>query len=230
MEQRVDMGSDELEREEKEEQELSDDNEQEEHRKPMHKRTASLGTRVALWSPSANTQLSTTTRSSDYTIATATTALIAAQEDNKRLTARVFELENRLRETEEELEFYFTFYKKAKRAAGGSGSSAGNTPTKTRRHVAGGSGAIGAHHQKGGDQGGRGPVSAEDEDWDSSDSDGAAPGNAHYAGACRKAKNRQRTNCLVNVGCYIFVPAGIRWIISKTLSYRRIDPPRSRRI
>ena len=41
---------------------------------------------------------------------------------SSRLEARVFELENRLRETEEELQFYFEFFKKAKKAeAGGSG-------------------------------------------------------------------------------------------------------------
>lgn len=37
------------------------------------------------------------------------------KEVNSRLEARVFELENRLRETEEELQFYFEFFKKAKK-------------------------------------------------------------------------------------------------------------------
>lgn len=40
----------------------------------------------------------------------------ARKELNSRLEARVFELENRLRETEEELQYYFEFFKQAKKA------------------------------------------------------------------------------------------------------------------
>lgn len=90
-------------------------------------------------------------------------------QDKEKLRARVFELENRLRETEEELEFYFTFYKKAKRAGSvaGANTAAGDiNPTKNKN------------------SGESKPamVSEGDSDSDSELDDGAAPGNAYYAG------------------------------------------------
>ncbi|CAM9150257.1 unnamed protein product [Ascophyllum nodosum] len=59
------------------------------------------------------------------------TPTTAVEDERDRMSARIFELENRLRETEEELEYYFDFYKKAKRGGGATGGS--STSTTARR-------------------------------------------------------------------------------------------------
>lgn len=77
-----------------------------------------------------------------------------------RLEARVFELENRLRETEEELQFYFEFFKKAKKAGlvGSSGEK---------------------QNQRQGDQQHK-SKNRDDDSADDSDQDDEAPSYNHY--------------------------------------------------
>lgn len=86
-----------------------------------------------------------------------------ASEDTDRLQARVFELENRLRETEEELEFYFEFFKKAKRSGQTSGTSSKQQREEQEQHSSS-------------------QIDHGDEDTDDSDLDGEAPSNANYTG------------------------------------------------
>lgn len=97
---------------------------------------------------------------------------IEKTEERDRLSARVFDLENRLRETEEELEYYFDFYKKARRGKRGGTTNASNRRdglSDTRKS------------EKKGD-GERETAGARDDDSDSDLEDGAAPGNQNYTG------------------------------------------------
>lgn len=95
-------------------------------------------------------------------------------EERDRLSARVFELENRLRETEEELEYYFDFYKKSKRGKCGTskwGRSSARS-SQSRRTTSSNVAGVGGQEAGGG----------ESDEWDSDLEDGAAPGNLNYTG------------------------------------------------
>lgn len=113
---------------------------------------------------------------------------LSAQERDV-LRARVFELENRLRETEEELEYYFKFYQKAKKEKSrGStpGASSSNKQQPSTRGV--------SKNRDGGDMPGRASEESQARS-DSSDSDvedGAAPGNQNYTGESTTATPPRR--------------------------------------
>ncbi|CAM9741659.1 unnamed protein product [Ectocarpus sp. 13 AM-2016] len=86
-------------------------------------------------------------------------------EERELLKSRVFELENRLRETEEELEYYFEFFKKTKR--GGRASAAA---------AAAGGRTDGQQQRQQQQQPGR----KNSDDSSSSSLDGEAPSNVNY--------------------------------------------------
>lgn len=95
-----------------------------------------------------------------------------------QLKARVFELENRLRETEEELEFYFEFFKKAKRGGQASGTSSKQQQRQQEQQQQSSS-----------------KVDQRDDDTDDSDLDGEAPSNANYTG---ETTNNAGTNIFIH--------------------------------
>lgn len=113
----------------------------------------------------------------------------AANRDTARLETRIFELENRLRETEEELEFYFNFFKKTRRA--------GNAASGSKGVASGSSGRLRRSHGNGAEQetGLRGRLGEESmasrwsfgakdlvSDTDSDLEDDEAPVNVNYTG------------------------------------------------
>lgn len=114
---------------------------------------------------------------------------------NRLLKGRVFELENRLRETEEELEYYIDFYKQTKKATA-SDRGYGSAGSR-RRGQRSGSAQYVVHKQAvaGGEEANDPLNAAEAEDREdaseatTSDSDlddgaPAAPGNENYTGEC----------------------------------------------
>lgn len=119
----------------------------------------------------------------------------AIHQDREKLRARVFELENRLRETEEELEFYFTFYKRAKRVGGAAVATTATGDTTAvknnsggDRQPAGGSGRTATAAAA------PAAVSFDDSESDSDLDDGAAPGNAYYSGERATAQSFTSTS------------------------------------
>lgn len=58
------------------------------------------------------------------------TSTTAVEDERDRMSAKIFELENRLRETEEELEYYFEFYRKTKK---GQNAGSGSSEQKSRK-------------------------------------------------------------------------------------------------
>lgn len=114
---------------------------------------------------------------------------------NRLLKGRVFELESRLRETEEELEYYIDFYKKTKKATA---SDRGYGSAGSRRRGQRSGYSQGAVHKQvvAGVEEANDPLDAagaEDREYASeattSDSDlddgaPAAPGNENYTGEC----------------------------------------------
>lgn len=113
--------------------------------------------------------------------------LVSVKAERDRLRSRVFELENRLRETEEEVEYFSNLYKKFKKENGGlaskAGASSGKKPSSRSFTTAeGASKGDGDHHateQRTREEKTQQPKS------DCSDSDledGTAPVNRNYAG------------------------------------------------
>lgn len=90
----------------------------------------------------------------------------AVEDERDRMSARIFELENRLRETEEELEYYFEFYRKTKK-----GQNAGNGSSEQKLGKA--SAAVSAARE-GDDE--------SDASSGTEDDDGSAPDNEDDAG------------------------------------------------
>lgn len=119
--------------------------------------------------------------------------LISVKGERDRLSSRVFELENRLRETEEELEYYSNFYKKTKKENGGdaSGGSRSSSGGAQQQQSSTSSSALatmesGAHHvreQPAAPALREGEVRGESDCCSDSDlEDGAAPVNRNYTG------------------------------------------------
>lgn len=125
--------------------------------------------------------------------------LVSVKGERDRLRSRVFELENRLRETEEELEYYSNFYKKSKRenggdASGGARSSSGGAQQQQQSSSSSSSSSPttesspqddGVHHvreQPTATAVREGEVQPESDCSDSDLEDGAAPVNRNYAG------------------------------------------------
>lgn len=129
------------------------------------------------------TTTTTTTNSSTTTVAA----------KNRLLKNRVFELENRLRETEEELEYYIDFYKQTKKATA-SDRGYGTSGSRSRGQRSGS--ARDAAHKKvaaegeeandplnaAGAEDGENASEATTSDSDLDDGAPAAPGNENYTG------------------------------------------------
>lgn len=175
--------------------ESDDDDSEEEDSEVMliSKRTASLPARAFVSPATATAAGKNVTDDAPAGINVET-----AEQCNKRLQARVFELENRLRETEEELEFYFTFYKKAKRAA--SATTAGDNTVSSTPHSKRRTDASGEASAKTGEAAATGA----DSDSESGPEDGAAPINVNYTGE----KETERGRARVVVTCCLLMSLG----------------------
>lgn len=141
---------------------------------------------------------------------------VSVKDERDRLRSRVFELENRLRETEEELEYFSNFYKKIKRENGGlasqAGASSGKQQSSSSSTTAKGASKYDDHatEQRTGEEKTQQPRS------DCSDSDledGTAPINQNYAGESSVVAVRQQL-LLVFVVC----ATGRAFIVGRVLA------------
>lgn len=140
-------------------------------------------------SRSVTENLPATTSSIDLTNPTSVSSA-ATNREVERLETRILELESKLREMEEELEFYFNFFKKTKRAG---------TSVKTSKTVTSSSGELklsAREDSPDGDSKSGGPrehkgsqasgsfenTGSELSDSDSDLEDGVVSGNVNYAG------------------------------------------------
>lgn len=122
--------------------------------------------------------------------------------ERDRLRSRVFHLEKRLRETEEELKYYLDFYKEAKRDSGQEGEYGTNRAPRGARDgstnstsydsssgsSSGGGGGVGRIDQTRKDTGAVGKEGSGSDDLNSGSDGGMAPVNQNYTGE-RKTTN-----------------------------------------